>query len=247
MKIKSLLLILLLILSSCNSNISKDLSSGDITKNNITQIEYILKDAGLSNINIFSDWVNNYDKDNYSEGFTDADCRMTVMLLAGDNISFNDTEEYNGDYLMFDLDAIENNDEFSILKDKKELFTTMFGETPISDKGFTNTLNEKWNKYGIKVNSNRFSIISLLFKTYETEEAFVGHTGILIDCKDNDDIQSNYIFIEKIGFGEPFKISLVNNYDELIDIFSKREDYIVDEWEPMPVVYMNENVIGELK
>ena len=55
---------------------------------------------------------------------------MTVMLLAGELIKYDSVEEdYNGTYLMFDMDAIENKDEYSILKEKKQLFTTMFGRT----------------------------------------------------------------------------------------------------------------------
>jgi glycosyltransferase involved in cell wall biosynthesis len=81
--------------------------------------------------------------------FTDADCRMTVMLLAGDLIKYDSVEEdYDGTYLMFDVDAIENNDEYSMLNNKKQLFTTMFGEMTISDNGFADLDSAKKFVYG---------------------------------------------------------------------------------------------------
>lgn len=103
-------------LAACSSGKGKPLESGDITKENVSQVCEILNEAGLSNVDVFEKWV----KDSASaaseetsevSGFNDADCRMTVMLLAGELIKYDSVEEdYNGTYLMFDMDAIENND-----------------------------------------------------------------------------------------------------------------------------------------
>jgi hypothetical protein len=213
----------------------------------------ILNEAGLSNVDVFEKWV----KDSASaaseetsevSGFNDADCRMTVMLLAGDQIKFDSVEEdYGGTYLMFDVDAIENNDEYSVLKDKKQLFTTMFGEMAISKNGFAETLPENWSKHGINVESDKCSVISILFKAYEEEAAFVGHTGILIDCRNIESVDSNYLFVEKIAFGDPFKITLFKDENDLIEMLSERPDYTSEEGDPAPVVYKNGEIIGELK
>ncbi len=177
-------------LVACDSEKGKLLESGDITKENISQVCEILNEAGLSNVDVFEKWVKESasgasEKTSEVSGFNDADCRMTVMLLAGDQIKFDRVEDdYGGTYLMFDVDAIENNDEYSVLKDKKQLFTTMFGEMAISKNGFAETLHENWSKHGIKMESDKCSVISILFKAYEEDAAFVGHTGILIDCRD---------------------------------------------------------------
>lgn len=106
---------------------------------------------------------------------------MTVMLLAGDSIKYDSVEEnYSGDYLMFDTNLIENEARYDILKEKEELFTTMFGEMPYSESGFEKGIAERWNKHGIVMDNDRASVISIQFKTYGKDEAFVGHTGILI-------------------------------------------------------------------
>ena len=170
-------------LVACDSEKGKLLESGDITKENISQVCEILNEAGLSNVDVFEKWVKESasgasEKTSEVSGFNDADCRMTVMLLAGDQIKFDSVEEdYGGTYLMFDVDAIDNNDEYSVLKDKKQLFTTMFGEMAISKNGFAETLPENWSKHGINVESDKCSVISILFKAYEEEAAFVGEEG----------------------------------------------------------------------
>ena len=240
-------------LVACNSEKGKLLESGDITKENVSQVCEILNEAGLSNVDVFEKWVKDSasgasEKASEMSGFTDADCRMTVMLLAGELIKYDSVEEdYNGTYLMFDMDAIENNDVYSVLKDKKQLFTTVFGEMAISKNGFAETLHENWSKHGINVESDKCSVISILFMAYEEETAFVGHTGILIDCRNIESVDSNYLFVEKIAFGDPFKITLVKDENDLIELLSERPDYTSEEGDPAPVVYKNGERIGELK
>ena len=240
-------------LAACSSGKGKPLESGDITKENVSQVCEILNEAGLSNVDVFEKWVKDSasgasEKASEMSGFTDADCRMTVMLLAGELIKYDSVEEdYNGTYLMFDMDAIENNDVYSVLKDKKQLFTTMFGEMAISKNGFAETLHENWSKHGINVESDKCSVISILFKAYEEEAAFVGHTGILIDCRNIESVDSNYLFVEKIAFGDPFKITLFNDENDLIEMLSERPDYTSEEGDPAPVVYKNGDRIGELE
>ena len=226
-------------------------STKDITADNVTEIEGILKSAGLSNSDVFEEWVtdtSNINENTGESGFSDADCRMTVMLLAGDSISYDSVnDKYDGDYLMFDIDAIDNKEEYSMLRDKEKLFTTMFGETPYSGGGFADALPDNWKKHGIVFNNEKCSIISIVFKTYDKDEAYVGHTGILIDCQDIADADAKYVFIEKLAFRDPFKVTKLNDKADLIEMLSERSDYTVEEGEPAPAVYENDKQIGELK
>ena len=223
----------------------------DITADNVTKIAGILEIAGLSNADVFEEWVidtSNNNENTGGSGFSDADCRMTVMLLAGDSISYDSVnDKYDGDYLMFDIDAIENKDEYSMLRDKEKLFTTLFGEIPYAEETFADALPDNWKKHGIVFNNDKCSIISIVFKTYDKDEAYVGHTGILIDCQDIADADAKYVFIEKMAFGDPFKETMFNEKSDLIDMLSERSDYTVEEGEPAPAVYENDKQIGELK
>ena len=224
----------------------------EIDENNIDQICGILNEAGLSNIDIFEKWVMDYYQDNTEDeaqisGFSDADCRMTVMLLAGDLIDYEYIDEsYDGDYLMFDVFAIEELDDYRILRDKENLLTTMFGEVPITESGFEDAFSENWKKHGIKIDNGKCFIISILFKAYERDEAFTGHTGILLDCRDISEADYDYLFIEKIAFEEPYKVTALNNVNDLIDLFSDRPDYQVEEKDPAPAVYKNDTLLGNL-
>lgn len=54
----SLLMILMLTaLSACSSGKETPLESGDITKENVSQVCEILNQAGLSNVDVFAKWV----------------------------------------------------------------------------------------------------------------------------------------------------------------------------------------------
>ena len=81
----------------------------------------------------------------------------------------------------------------------------------------------------------------------EKEEIFVGHTGILIDTRDVEETDAKYLFIEKLAFGDPFKVTKLNDKVDLISLFSERADYTVEKDEPAPVVYENDKILGELK
>ena len=226
-------------------------STEDITVDNISEVINILKSAGLTNADVLEEWVTDTSDNNEKtdeSGFSDADCRMTVMLLADDSISYDSVnDKYDGDYLMFDIDAIENKEEYSMLRDKEKLFTTMFGEIPYAKGAFAEALPDNWREHGIVFNNDKCSIISIVFKTYDKDEAYVGHTGILVDCRDIADTDSKYVFIEKLAFGDPFKVTKLNEKSDLIEMLSERSAYTVEEGEPVPAVYENDKQIGELK
>ena len=215
----------------------------DITDNNISEVSSIMENAGLSNADVFKKWVGES-----TAGRSEESGAKTVMLLAGESIGYESVDDnYDGTYLMFDTDAIENNEAYRVLLDKEKLFTTMFGEVPYSKDGFADALPENWRKHGIVFNNDKCSIISIVFKSLEKEEAFVGHTGILIDTRDIEGAEANYLFIEKLAFREPFKVTKLNDKEELIPLFSQRADYTVEKDEPAPMVYENDKILGELK
>mgnify|MGYP003303532425 CR=1 FL=1 len=73
-------------------------------------IVHTMENAGLYNIEEFKKWVNESaagsSEESGTNGFTDADCRMTVMLLAGEAIDYesvnkilNERRDISFDYL----------------------------------------------------------------------------------------------------------------------------------------------------
>ncbi len=227
------------------------LETGEITEGNLETVCEVLEEGGLSNVDVFRTWVEDTlagdDRSEDDIGFSDSNCRMNVMLLAGDSISFDSVEEsYDGTYLMFDMEAIEEQETYQVLKDVESRFTTLFGEMPVPESGFADAFPANLETYGIRFGGEKFSVISIVFKAFEEEQAFVGHTGILVDCRENPSVDSDYLFVEKIAFGDVYRISLVNSEEELMQIFAERPDYQEEEGEPAPLVYKNEVLLGEI-
>jgi hypothetical protein len=117
--------------------------------------------AGLTNVVIFNDWTADFagsagadagltdvwvspeelrpDLVKCADGwekhhdYSDANCRMTAFLLMDGIITSEKTDKaYDGTYLMFDVDAIENVPRYEVIKKNLALFTTLFGDrTPV--------------------------------------------------------------------------------------------------------------------
>lgn len=181
-------------------------------------------------------WEQNHD-------YSDADCRMTAFLLLDGILRAESTEEnYEGTYLMFDTEAIDNVDRYSILKEKRDMFTTLYGEKSVTDdKHPEAAFSDSWKQYGFTVDSDRISLLSIVIHDPYSYVVFVGHTGILIKYSDS------YLFVEKIAFEQPYQATKVHTMDELLSILSLRPEYFGEEGEAGPFVYNNGEYVGTLK
>lgn len=181
-------------------------------------------------------WEQNHD-------YSDADCRMTAFLLLDGVLRAESTEDsYEGTYLMFDTEAIDNVDRYESIKENKNMFTTLYGEKSVTDGGHPeNSFSDSWKHYGFQVDSDRLSLLSIVIYDPYSDVVFVGHTGVLIKYSDY------YLFIEKIAFEQPYQATRVHNMDELLDIMSLRPEYFGEEGEAGPFVYCNGEYLGTLK
>ena len=154
----------------------------------ITGVCKDLDSAGASHVDTFQEWVANFAdsagknaqlQDAWSDpkelkadvgscmdgweqnhDYSDADCRMTAFLLLDGILRAESTEEnYEGTYLMFDTEAIDNVDRYSILKEKRDMFTTLYGEKSVTDdKHPEAAFSDSWKQYGFTVDSDRISL-----------------------------------------------------------------------------------------
>jgi len=176
--------------------------------------------------------------------FSDADCRMTAMLLLDGLITAEKTDaEYTGTYLMFDVDAIENTDKYEVIRKNLGLFTTLFGDrAPGENEDPSEVYGNMWKEYGFSISNENVSLVSLVFYDPDFRQTFTGHTGVLIK-----QAEDKYLFIEKLAFEQPYQAIRVSDTDQLLDLLASREEYYGGEGEPGPYVYINGDYIGELR
>ena len=121
-----------------------------------------------------------------NHNYSDTDCRMTAFLLLDGLLHAESTEDnYDGTYLMFDMEAIDNVDRYEIIRQNKDMFTTLYGEKSIiDDKHPETTFSDSWKHYGFQIDSDKISILSIAIYDPDTDAIFIGHTGLLIKYSD---------------------------------------------------------------
>ena len=231
-----------------------------------------LNTAGLSNVVTFNDWVldfagsagddadlsdkwmqpgaNTPDLAACADGwekqhdYSDADCRMTAMLLLDGIITAEKTDsEYTGTYLMFDVDAIENTDRYEVIKKNLDLFTTLFGDrTPGDNEDPSEVFGNMWSEYGFRISNENISLVSIVVYDPDFNQTFTGHTGVLVKLA--EDI---YLYVEKLAFEQPYQAILVSDTDQLFSLLADRNEYYGSEGDAGPYVYLNGDCQGELK
>ena len=235
----------------------------------IDEVCTTLENSGLKNTDVYKEWAKDFSDtsakktelpknwlklgdlkgDLYScadyweksHNYSDANCRMTAMLLMGDLLRVDKPEkEYNGTYLMMDVDAIDNAERYSILKERKANFTTLFGEIPIPQSGLSEALPQNWKKHSISFTSENVSLISVVIEDTMSKTAFVGHAGLLIDEG------SHLLFVEKLAFEQPYQATKFNNADELVKMLSSRPEYAAEDGKEPSVICRNDKVIGKI-
>lgn len=239
--------------------------------NTLAEVRKELSAAGVSHVDTFEEWVSDFAntagkkaklEDTWSEpeklnadiskcmdgwenhhDFSDANCRMTAFLLLDGLLKADSTEEnYQGTYLMFDTEAIDGVERYALLRDNKDMFTTLFGEKTIVDEAHPETtFSDSWKQYGYQIDNDKISLVSVVIQDSYENVVFVGHTGILIKCEDY------YLFVEKIAFEQPYQVTKVNSMDELLTMLSARPEYFGEEGEAGPFVYNNGEYVGTLK
>jgi len=152
--------------------------------------------------------------------FSDADCRMTAMLLLSDVVTSKaDLPTYTGTYLMFDLDAIQNVERYAPLKEHEALFTTLFGEMPVQGDNVEDALPAWWKQHGISITNKNVSLISVGIYDPNDNVVFIGHTGVLVQYDDY------VLFVEKLAFEQPYRVTKAADANEIITMLAARPEY----------------------
>ena len=99
-------------------------------------------------------WEQNHD-------YSDTDCRMTAFLLLDGLLHAESTEDnYEGTYLMFDTEAIDNVERYETIKENRDMFTTLYGEKSVADKKHPETaFSDSWKHYGFQIDSDYYLFV----------------------------------------------------------------------------------------
>jgi len=273
MKKVFLLLIVFLLLTGCSKDNKKEdifktgYATNYVKEEDYSQFKELFENNRISNSEMFFSWVIDFNKEedmecgikdwNYTANFkyneaycteryeknhkiSDGNCRITAFTLMQNIIKVDKTKKDYGSYLMFDIDVLDNNENYKRVSVDRERFITVFDEMDVSKvpkKELKEVLTNKWKEYGIKVNSEKVSLISVVAYDEDFKTLFVEHAGVLIQ------LDNKYLFIEKIAFEQPYQFSVIQNVDELKEMFSKRENYFGGGIGPF--VYQNDKLIFE--
>ena len=237
------------ILKNCNlSNVDKFISIVNEFNNKEREYELIKNWKEIKDID-YNDLIFAGSDDEY-----DSNCRISTYFLIMDNIDVNREVSFNlsdNSYLMFDIDTIENNSDYKIIQENLHNFIILFGQIDISQtkrEDLKEIYVRKWEEYSIKNTNEDVSIITVINHSNFDNSLFVGHTGLLIKNNMNEENKEDQlIFLEKIGFGMPYQISVLNSKENLKEMFEKRANFFGEEDEEGPFVYENGNLLFELE
>lgn len=218
-----------------------------ITEKRLADVGEVLRQAQLSNTDLFETWVYEYfeAKEDNRSAYSDTDSLMAAMLLADDQVKCEKPEEYKGEYLKEDLSKINKEGEYIFIKDNEKVFTSLFGEMTIPKEGIKEALPANWKKHKMKFLNEKSSLVSVVSPAKDKKTANVIHAGILVDMKGMDTkLEGKYLFVEKLGYGDAFFATEMESTKGLMELFSQREGF-KEESEPLQV-YLNDQHLGEL-
>lgn len=268
MKKLLLLITIIFLFTGCSRNeFEVGYGSNLLVKSDRDKLKTIFEKNDIQNTQLFFSWLGDFNKENdngcglsnwkkidklkYDDGkcldryeknhkYSDGNCRITAFTLIQDHMSMKKTLQANSDYLMFDIDVIENNNNYKNVKENLEIFITLFDAIELSDiENKEEIFPNKWEEYQIKIKDGDLSLISIVMHDKYEKRLFIGHTGVLI--KNNE----KYLFIEKIAFEQPYQISVIKEKKDLLRIFNTRDTYFEDE-KDKPLVYENDKLLGQL-
>ena len=265
-----ILVLLVCLLCGCTDNNAFKFGYSTNLKNSddMSKLEEIFKDSNVSNGSLILSWIKDFNKESdmgcgivnkwsptskmkYNDAacmeryeknhdLMDGDCRINAYALLMNSLNFNKTFSDYGSYLMFDIDVIDTNDDYKVLRNRKDEFITLFNEIKVdSNIDMRSLYSNKWEDHGISINNDKASLISVLFYSSDDETIFVGHAGVLIKLDDG------YLFMEKIAFEQPYQISIIKNKEDLQKIIFSRDNYLSEELGPF--IYENNKLLYEYK
>lgn len=173
----------------------------------------------------------------------DTNCRLTAGLLMKDLVTVGQYNDEADNYLMFDVQAIQEDSKYDVLKADYQKYVTLFN--PVTVEAGTDLTNHiaqiqtEWENRNIVFDEHaNVSLITLFLHDPVENKRFVGHTGVLVEDEEG------FVFVEKYASVLPYQVTKFNSEQEVVQYLLKRGDIMGDGSEGAPIVMRNATVIS---
>lgn len=172
--------------------------------------------------------------------------RMAAYLLFEDLIDIDSYDQAADSYLMADVEAINHDATYKMLKDEREEYITLFN--PVEVQAGTDIAGEiaqiqaAWQKKGITFKEDaKASLITLFLQDPDVNRRFVAHAGVLIEDEEG------LLFVEKYAPTLPYQVTKFNSEQDLVDYLLSMTDSYGDETVAAPIVMKNARSISTVE
>lgn len=166
--------------------------------------------------------------------FGEINCRLASFELFKEFVSTKGEIQVDN-YLIFDIEAIENNPIISFTDEDKKKYINLFNPIDIGNVKDTNEIvkliKEELNKREVKIyNQGNVSLINIYMNDEIENKMFVGHSVVMIENADE------YLIIEKFSPMDPFQISKFSSREDVKKYLLSRNDIYGSDINPIVLI-----------
>ena len=166
--------------------------------------------------------------------FGEINCRLASFELFKEFVSTKGEIQVDN-YLIFDIEAIENNPIISFTDEDKKKYINLFNPIDIGNVKDTNEIvkliKEELNKREVKIdNQGNVSLINIYMNDEIENKMFVGHSVVMIENA------NEYLIIEKLSPMDPFQISKFSSREDVKKYLLSRNDIYGSDINPIVLI-----------
>ena len=166
--------------------------------------------------------------------FGEINCRLASFELFKEFVSTKGEIQVDN-YLIFDIEAIENNPIISFTDEDKKKYINLFNPIDIGNVKDTNEIvkliKEELNKREVKIdNQGNVSLINIYMNDEIENKMFVGHSVVMIENA------NEYLIIEKFSPMDPFQISKFSSREDVKKYLLSRNDIYGSDINPIVLI-----------
>ena len=145
---------------------------------------------------------------------------FTMFLVQGYIYNGKTDDDYSGEYLKYDIDAIDNSDYYENLRNNEKIYCTIFGENKVVDgEKPEDAFPRMWNTHGFSMLGDECTLITIVVYNPAEKTTYVRESGALFHTK-----KGYRLFLEKRGMGLPYQATRVRKDEDIAKILYDRPE-----------------------